>query len=191
LLPLQRLLHLTITTTCLVQIFCFTNNSTGGNSYQWTFGSGTGAPPQTTLFNPTVNFNPNVGTGTTTYNVKLVVTSTAGCKDSTTSNVTVKRRPDARIDTNHTNWDGIQGMFVNCGPTRTSPNFTFSINNASNTSSSNTGYIISWGDNTSSTLAGTFSTTSHNYTSVGMFDVVITAFDTISGCSSSRMYQSV
>lgn len=56
------------------------NNSVDANSYAWTFGNNTGS----SLTNPTAVYTyPGV------YTVKLVATSTAGCKDSATKSVTV------------------------------------------------------------------------------------------------------
>jgi hypothetical protein len=167
----------------------FTNNSSGGNAYQWTFGTGTGAPSSSTAVNPTVSFNPSVGSGSTAYSVKLLVTASNGCKDSVINNVTIKRKPGVSLDTNHTNWDQSLAMFVNCGPNLSSPNFSFTVDNTSSTSSTNTSYLINWGDNSSNTLSSSFTSTTHNYTTIGLFNVIVTAFDSNSGCNNQIVYQ--
>lgn len=58
---------------CSPLIDTFTNQSTGGISYAWSFGDGNSSA----LTNPT-----NVYTSPTQYNVRLVVTNTYGCTDT-------------------------------------------------------------------------------------------------------------
>ncbi|MFN4246166.1 MAG: PKD domain-containing protein [Flavipsychrobacter sp.] len=58
----------------------FTNTSTGVSSYAWNFGNG----GQSSLANPTALYTyPGV------YNIKLIGTTNAGCKDSLTKQVTI------------------------------------------------------------------------------------------------------
>ena len=58
----------------------FTNTSSGVSSYVWTFGNG----GQSSLANPTALYTyPGV------YNIKLIGTTNAGCKDSLTKHVTI------------------------------------------------------------------------------------------------------
>lgn len=62
----------------------FTNNTVGGATYEWDFGDGNSA----TLVNPSHTFiNPH--TYDSTYTVELIATSTFGCKDTITHDVTV------------------------------------------------------------------------------------------------------
>jgi PKD repeat protein len=64
--------------------FVFTNTSTGGSSYLWRFGNGATATTQ----NATYSY-----TAAGSYVVRLIVTTAAGCKDSTSSTVTVTAPP--------------------------------------------------------------------------------------------------
>jgi len=68
--------------------FNFSNSSTGGASYAWSFGDG----------HTSNNINPsNSYDKYGTYEVKLVVSSIFGCKDSTSSQVYVNPAPKAKI----------------------------------------------------------------------------------------------
>jgi PKD repeat protein len=64
--------------------FVFTNTSTGGNTYLWRFGNGASA----TTLNATYSY-----AAAGSYVVRLVVTSAAGCQDSTSTTVTVTPPP--------------------------------------------------------------------------------------------------
>lgn len=79
----------TATTVCQGTATTFTNTSTGGATYLWTFGDGVGT---STLLNPTYTY----GTAGS-FNAKLVVTSANGCKDSVTVPVTVNPSPTGTI----------------------------------------------------------------------------------------------
>ncbi len=71
---------------CRGGLMSFTNTTTNGSTYQWTFGNGN----TSTQASPT-----NIYNSANNYTVKLVATSTNGCKDSVTQTVTVWPRPVA------------------------------------------------------------------------------------------------
>lgn len=78
------------------------------------------------------------GTGTSSYQVKLIVTYPTGCKDSTTKTINVQNRPDASITDIAGTWKHcVTGSNITC---------TLIINNTSSTIPTNTHYHIDWGD---------------------------------------------
>lgn len=64
------------------------NSTIGGNSYQWYYSDGN----QSTALNPTHIFS-NSGTSNIVYYIKMIATSTYGCKDSITHQLTVHPLP--------------------------------------------------------------------------------------------------
>jgi len=77
---------------CRGGLMNFTNTTTNGASYQWTFGNGT----TSTSTNPSNIYN-NSGN----YNVKLLSASSNGCRDSVLKTVTVWPRPIASFSVNN------------------------------------------------------------------------------------------
>lgn len=117
----------------------FTNNSTLSSTHAWTFGNNT----QSNLTNPSTTYTyPGI------YTVKLVAVNVAGCKDSTTKNVTING-PTGTVSYSPTS---------GCSPVTV--NFTATANNtASYIWDLNNGY-------SQTTSSGTFS---YTYTSAGVF----------------------
>jgi PKD repeat protein len=113
------------TTQCLNgNNFVLNNTSTSiPNGYLWSFSDGT----TSTLVNPSKSF-----TAVGTYSIKLVVTSTNGCKDSITQSVNVLAKPNPNFTINNT---------TQCAGS----NFVFS-----NTSNASTSYQWSFGEGTTS-----------------------------------------
>ncbi|MFY7848277.1 MAG: PKD domain-containing protein, partial [Bacteroidia bacterium] len=72
--------------------FSFTNSSTGGNTYGWSFGDGT----TTSATSPSKTYN-----STGTYNVRLIAITLNSCRDTLTRTVTVKAHPVARATVNN------------------------------------------------------------------------------------------
>ncbi|MEI8279097.1 MAG: PKD domain-containing protein [Bacteroidota bacterium] len=73
-------------TACVGQTVSFNNTSTGaGLSYAWSFGDG----GTSTLASPTHLYNTTTGT----FTVKLVITDSIGCKDSTSKNLVIGFKP--------------------------------------------------------------------------------------------------
>lgn len=89
---------------CATDNLAFATNSVGAVGHEWTFGDG----------NTSTSANPSKGYASAgTYNVKLIVTSINGCKDTTTSNVTVHPRASVSF-TNSTNFCvGLSAAFTN------------------------------------------------------------------------------
>ena len=79
----------TVATVCQGTPSAFKDTSHGGATYKWTFGDGTGT---STLQNPTYTYATSG-----TFQVKEVVTTAAGCKDSITLPAIVNPNPTATI----------------------------------------------------------------------------------------------
>ncbi len=77
---------------CRGGLMTFTNTTTNGATFRWTFGNGN----TSTLTNPT-----NIYTVAGNYNVKLVSVSTNGCRDSASKPITVWPRPVASFSVNN------------------------------------------------------------------------------------------
>lgn len=69
----------------------FTNGSSGFNSTTWDFGNGL----TSTLLSPSTTYTNAAGSTSSIIPVKLVVSNSNGCKDSTTKSVTLLARPFA------------------------------------------------------------------------------------------------
>lgn len=140
--------------------FSFTNNSsitTGTLTYAWTFGDG----------NFSTNANPShsyINAGT--YMVKLVVTSSLGCKDSTTRSVNVYAKPMVDFSVN---------SLAQCVNTNS---FVFTNNTTINTGTVT--YIWRFGDGNTATTANA----THSYLTAGTYTVKLIAVSN-NGCSDS------
>jgi gliding motility-associated-like protein len=140
--------------------FTFTNTTTlpsGTLSYLWDFGNGATSTQQS----PTYSY-PAIGT----YTVKLVATSSTGCKDSTTTNITVNASPTAGFQVNNAN---------QC---LTGNNFIFT-----NSSSLNPGtltHLWTFGDGNTSGNTNP----SHTYTTAGTYTVKLLVSSGL-GCKDS------
>ena len=136
--------------------FSFTNNSVGSSSYFWDFGDAN----TSTLVNPT-----KVYTTTGTYNVKLIVTTTNGCKDSITKVINVIAKPTA--------------SFTVVGAIACTSNLTISLNNTSTGVATN---AWDFGDGTTSTVANP----SKVYASIGTYIIKLVVTNG-SGCKDSTL----
>lgn len=160
----------------------FTNTTPGsGNTYTWSFGDpNSGGNNSSTATNPSHRFVGTVGNSTENFAVKLVVTNSNGCKDSITQVVTINQEPDASIAD-----FADDKPFKNCDGSL----FKLEIDNISTTKSTNTFYRIDWGDGTpqfaNATLPNTG--TSHVYTSLGSFNLVLSVTGQ-NGCIASKTY---
>lgn len=101
----------------------FTDASTGAATYAWDFGNTT----TSSLANPSCTYV-NTTTATVNFNVDLIVTSSAGCKDTATTTITVFGKPQASFTSN---------AVASCSP--------FTVN-FSNTSLAATSYLWDFGD---------------------------------------------
>lgn len=140
---------------CTNDNLSFTSNSTGAVGHEWTFGDG----------NASTSTNPSKGyTSPSTYSVKLIVTSSNGCKDTTTNSVTV--HPRAAVS------------FTN--PSSFCVGLTATFTNTSSLSSGNMTNQWKFGDgNTSSNTSPT-----NTYASGGNYTVNLTV-TTDKGCVNS------
>ncbi len=153
--PLPTAAFYTIASTTSGNTYTFISTSTIANgvmNYAWDFGDGT----TSTLVNPIKGYS-----ATGTYNVKLVVTSDAGCKDSVTQAIVITTTGST---TSLTSGFAISSNITQC---LSGNNFTF-------TNSSTTGigvtYLWNFGDGNTSPLA----TPSHSYLANGNYTVTLT-----------------
>lgn len=140
----------------------FTNTSSGiGLSYSWNFGDpNSGAANTSTSTNPVHRFVGTPGTGTQSFTVTLIVTSSTGCKDTITQQVTTKQTPGMKLGgTGETTYNGLN-YFTTCS---TSATANFDFTNQSSTESSNVSYTLVWGDGSPDFTAPNFSAVSHTY----------------------------
>ncbi len=157
---------------------------TGPFTYLWDFGDGT----TSTENNPTHLFN-SIGNGIKAFSVSLTVTDKSTCKTSVSKSANIKQAPDPTITSSvfSTNYKG-ENTFINCDATKTSPEFDFDLNNASTTISTNTNYVVDWGDGTTESFNNLFVSKTHRYTKLGFFNIKITVSNT-NGCNSSAVYK--
>ena len=149
--------------SCSGETIEFTSNTADTSlTYIWDFGDGNTSD----LKNPTHIFE-SFGTANETFEVVLVATNTDGCSTKVTKEVLVKQKPPLRIFDN----DGKD--FSNCGnSTSSDSNYTVTVGLISSKNLVNS-YDIDWGDGNQETNI-TFPI-SHDYTSLGVFKMVITA----------------
>lgn len=159
----------------------FTNTSTGAISYEWNFGD-----PNSGTLNTSASANPAhhfVGTyqgGVQTFNVTLIATNNFGCKDTITRIVTTSSPGTLLGGTGFTIYNN-QPYFSQCALATSA--FTFS--NLSSTSNSE--YIIKWGDGSPDFIANTFiSPVTHSY-ALGEHDLqfIVTGSN---GCKDTAYY---
>ncbi|NRB53122.1 MAG: hypothetical protein HRU41_36035, partial [Saprospiraceae bacterium] len=150
-------------------------------SFQWNFGDG----ETSTERNPEHVYFVDES-GSYSYDVTLIVIGS--CVPDTVTNrisINVGVLPDPSIDPINAPLPD----FKNCGATNDDPNFLLRINDASATAATNAEYIIDWGDGTTPYQGVTLpNLTSHEYTSVGLFDVVVTVIGN-NGCQARRIYE--
>jgi gliding motility-associated-like protein len=133
--------------------FSFTNNSIGAATYLWYFGDGT----TSTIQNPTHSY-----ATTNAFTVKLVVTSTNGCKDSVSSVINVYAKPTA-------------AFIAPASQCISNNNFSF-VNNSIGAAS----YLWYFGDGTTSTAQSP----THSYATANSFTVKLVV-TSINGCKDS------
>jgi len=140
--------------------FSFTNTTTlpsGNLTYFWYFGNGATSTQQS----PTYTY-PAIGT----YIVKLIATSSTGCKDSTTTSITVNASPTAGFQVN------------NASQCLSGNNFIFT--NSSLLNPGTLTYLWTFGDGNTSTNTSP----SHTYAAAGTYTVKLVA-SSGQGCKDS------
>jgi large repetitive protein len=160
----------------------FTTATTSPYTYLWTFGGGAGT---STAQNPTATLT-SLGCNIIAIANTLKVTDANGCFGTITKTINVKQKPDVRL-TDLAN----DPPFSNCFNNPTPSNSTFTINVNNTTPAPSLGciaagsYNIDWGDG-STTNNVTFPK-SHTYTTLGAYNLVVTATGT-NGCISTKTY---
>lgn len=148
----------------------YNNLSTGGATYAWVFGNGT----TSTAANPTATYNSNGY-----FNVTLIATSAAGCKDTITKPNYMKVH-DLKLDAGAMPVEGCVPLDVDFS----SSTFTTVPIPTNAYPFPTTTWLWDFGDGTTSTLP----TPSHTYTSVGTYWVYCT-ITTANGCSEIDSFQ--
>lgn len=168
----------------------FSDSSSGalGLTYLYTFNNTYthGAPVSSGLPNPVVKFNPFFGGGTVTYSVKLRVTSVAGCVDSVSKLVSVKQQPLAALqDSNIFAYPA----FSNCtgAPSASNARYRLTVNNMCEVKATIANITLDWGEGLPQNLPGTFVQASHEYTSLGAYNMSIRAQNN-NGCENTQNY---
>ena len=157
----------------------FTPAASGGTApynYSWNFGDGA----TSVLANPSHTFT-SLGCGTANFTVTLTVTDAKGCTATITKTVTIQQAPDVQL----TDLLTPGTPFSNCGndPSVTNPDYTISVGTPPNPCIA--GYSIDWGDG--STLNNPVFPLTHTYTSLGAFNLAVTAVG-LNGCSHTHIY---
>ncbi|MBI5539889.1 MAG: PKD domain-containing protein [Bacteroidia bacterium] len=135
------------------------NSTIGGNSYQWYYSDGN----QSTAINPTHIFS-NSGTIDIIYYIKMIATSTYGCKDSVTHQLTVHPLPVSNF---------LHNGIPSCSPVTVG--FT-------NISSGATNYIWDFGDGTPTLTSNNPTHTFYNNTTlIQYYEVKLIAYNSF-GC---------
>lgn len=174
----------------------FTNTTTGATSYSWNFGDQSSTTNTSTLTNPSHQFRHNVsGNSTTTFTVTLTAQGPPGCVNSISKNVTVKQRPDAKVQ--YYDLQLVPASFVTLNDGFRYPkycngeDFEFILKNTSTTLPTNISYYISWGDGSTPFSSPNWRNDSdivHTFTTFGYFDVLLTVTGQ-NGCQDTGSYK--
>ena len=151
------------TLTCDTAKVQFTNLTSNGANYIWSFGEGSFS----TAPNPSKIYPPR----TIPYTVKLVAFSTFGCKDSMVKANLILARPGPAAD-----------FYISPSPVITVPNYTFNFNNVT-LNNSNYKYLWSLGD-------GSFSTSrdvTRKYADTGNYAIRLIVLDTATNCADTTV----
>jgi PKD repeat protein len=138
----------------------FTNTSSGiGLTYSWNFGDpNSGGNNASTTTHPTHTFIGTPGNSPQSFTVTLVADN-AGCTNTASATITTSQIPDVKLGgTGFTTYNGLP-YFTQC----TSVPSTFTFTNQSSTTSTNTNYVIVWGDASPDFTSSSFSSTTHTY----------------------------
>lgn len=155
----------------------FTNTSAGvGLSFQWNFGEPSSVSNFSTLSNPSHMYN-SEGSGSQSYTVTLITTNANGCAASSNQTISVLSTPGPDLT------DPIADM-KNCDGT----SFSMTVYNTS-AGTTNSNYIIQWGDGTPDFSSATFpgGGVTHTYTTAEIFDMLFIVTGA-NGCTDTALY---
>ncbi len=137
----------------------FTNASVNANSYAWSFGDGN----TSTATNPT-----NTYSALGVYNVKLIATSSNGCKDSITKSSFIKNiAPTGQV---------VSQAYYGCAPI----NIAFDVYVDSPLYANS--YTWNYGDGTGTTSCSNCAATHHTFNSSGTYTITAT-YNTSASCA--------
>jgi PKD repeat protein len=152
----------------------FTNNSHNGVAgqinnleYSWNFDNGKTSNKR--IPDP-VRFSPPAGTGSYTYNIRLITKNTqTNCSDTLIKPLTLSRGSEASLtsDAEIKQFNG-EPYFTVCNSIQANLTF-YNISTITNSQ-----YVIDWGDNTPVYSSSVFTTLTHQY-NVGTFKLVLIA----------------
>jgi large repetitive protein len=163
--------------------FTDTSNSPGSSisSWFWEFGQNN---VTSTLQNPSHTYT-SVGSGLATYQVKLTVTNSLGCKDDVIQAVQIKQEPSVSLV------DGLNSPppFAQCVGPSASQSHTLTIFNTSSTLSTNVFYSINWGDTSAIWSDSVFPAggLSHVYSGMGYFEIIVNITGQ-NGCTATKNF---
>ncbi len=161
----------------------FTNTSTGtALSYSWNFGDpNSGAANTSTSTHPTHEFIGTTGNGNQSFTVSLTTTSGV-CIQTSTQTVTTTQNPSTALGgPGLVTYDG-KKYFKVCSNV---PSANFNFTNLSTTS--NTNYIIKWGDGSPDYVSTTFSAPVSHTFNVGITQMLFIVTGT-NGCTDTATY---
>lgn len=148
---------------CTSKTITFTNNSLGGSTFSWNFGDGSPVSP---VINPTHTYT-NTTTSNITFTAQLIVTSSAGCKDTAYASPEIYALPTASFALTST---------VGCSPLTV----TFA-----NSSSSATSFLWKFGDGNTDIATSTVHTYSNTSNTLNQtYNCVLVASNS-NGCKDS------
>lgn len=167
----------TFTQSC--NIVTFTASGTSDLNYLWDFGDGTTSTEQNPVHIYVVD-----DPGPQNYSVTLTVSGTTCVENSTTQTIfmTVGELSNPVLESI------LIPPFTNCSATNDNPNHTLFLIHAT-TPMDNANYHIDWGDGTAPyTDDEYFETVTHEYTQIGVFDIVFTVIGN-NGCAAQVTYE--
>jgi len=159
----------------------FSQNFANPMQTKWYFGDG----DSSYLSSPTHQYTP-LNCGTTSYTINLVITDTSNIIHTFSKSIVVNNLPPIP---QVTDVDFIT-PFSNCdnSPSISNPNFSISLNNATQDTSYISYYEVNWGDNSSiQTITNGSFPISHTYSQLGLFTFSITSYNA-QGCSVTKTY---
>lgn len=176
--------------------FTFANNACAGTAVQFTASVSSGTPPFTYAWDfgdagtgsaqIEQHAFTSLGCGTRTFQVSLKVKDAANDSVTVRKNITIKQSPNVTLQDLANPFN----QFSNCGnsPSETNPRFTIRPGLGSPTDVCIDSFSVDWGDGNMlrGLTAASFPLASHTYTTLGLFNLVVTAW--AQGCSTTKTY---